>query len=159
MNIEKYSERVRGFLQSAQTYALAQGHPQFVPEHVLKVLLDDDQGMAASLIERAGASAKDAKLANDGAIAKLPKVSGGNGSISLSQPLAKVFTTAEEAAKKAGDSFVTVERLLQALIIETSAATSGILSKAGLTASKLNQVINDIRKGPYRRWRQCRSGV
>ena len=100
MNIEKYSERVRGFLQSAQTYALAQGHPQFVPEHVLKVLLDDDQGMAASLIERAGASAKDAKLANDSAIAKLPKVSGGNGSISLSQPLAKVFTTAEEAAKK-----------------------------------------------------------
>ena len=145
MNIEKYSERVRGFLQSAQTYALAQGHPQFVPEHVLKVLLDDDQGMAASLIERAGASAKDAKLANDSAIAKLPKVSGGNGS--LSQPLAKVFTTAEEAAKKAGDSFVTVERLLQALIIETSAATSGILSKAGLTASKLNQVINEIRKG------------
>lgn len=147
MNIEKYSERVRGFLQSAQTYALAEGHPQFVPEHVLKVLLDDDQGMAASLIERAGGSAKDAKLANNGAIAKLPKVSGGNGSISLSQPLAKVFTTAEEAAKKAGDSFVTVERLLQALIIETSAATSGILSKAGLTASKLNQVINDIRKG------------
>ncbi|CAN7683023.1 ATP-dependent chaperone ClpB [Rhizobium sp. LjRoot98] len=147
MNIEKYSERVRGFLQSAQTYALAQGHPQFVPEHVLKVLLDDDQGMAASLIERAGGSAKDAKLANDSAIAKLPKVSGGNGSISLSQPLAKVFTTAEEAAKKAGDSFVTVERLLQALIIETSAATSGILSKAGLTASKLNQVINEIRKG------------
>ncbi len=147
MNIEKYSERVRGFLQSAQTYALAQGHPQFVPEHVLKVLLDDDQGMATSLIERAGGSAKDAKLANDGALAKLPKVSGGNGSISLSQPLAKVFTTAEEAAKKAGDSFVTVERLLQALIIETSAATSGILSKAGLTAAKLNQVINDIRKG------------
>ena len=147
MNIEKYSERVRGFLQSAQTYALAQGHPQFVPEHVLKVLLDDDQGMAASLIERAGASAKDAKLANDAALAKLPKVSGGNGSISLSQPLAKVFTTAEEAAKKSGDSFVTVERLLQALIIETSAATSGILSKVGLTASKLNQVINDIRKG------------
>jgi len=147
MNIEKYSERVRGFLQSAQTYALAQGHPQFVPEHVLKVLLDDDQGMAASLIERAGGSAKDARLANDGALAKLPKVSGGNGSLSLSQPLAKVFTTAEEAAKKAGDSFVTVERLLQALIIETSAATSGILTKAGLTASKLNQVINDIRKG------------
>ncbi len=147
MNIEKYSERVRGFLQSAQTYALAQGHPQFVPEHVLKVLLDDDQGMATSLIERAGGSAKDAKLANDGALAKLPKVSGGNGSISLSQPLAKVFTTAEEAAKKAGDSFVTVERLLQALIIETSAATSGILSKAGVTAAKLNQVINDIRKG------------
>jgi len=147
MNIEKYSERVRGFLQSAQTYALAQGHPQFTPEHILKVLLDDDQGMAASLIERAGGDAKAARIANDAALAKLPKVSGGNGSLSLAQPLARVFSTAEEAAKKAGDSFVTVERLLQALIIETSAATSGILSKAGVTAAKLNQVINDIRKG------------
>ncbi|OJF90666.1 ATP-dependent chaperone ClpB [Pararhizobium antarcticum] len=147
MNIEKYSERVRGFLQSAQTYALAQGHPQWTPEHILKVLLDDDQGMASSLIERAGGDAKAARIANDLAIAKLPKVSGGNGSLSLAQPLARVFSTAEDAAKKAGDSFVTVERLLQALIIETSAATSGILSKAGVTASKLNQVINDIRKG------------
>jgi len=147
MNIEKYSERVRGFLQSAQTYALAQGHPQFTPEHILKVLLDDDQGMAASLIERAGGDVKAARLANDAALAKLPKVSGGNSSLSLTQPLARVFSTAEEAAKKAGDSFVTVERLLQALIIETSAATSGILTKAGVTAAKLNQVINDIRKG------------
>ncbi|WP_275788655.1 ATP-dependent chaperone ClpB [Pararhizobium gei] len=147
MNIEKYSERVRGFLQSAQTYALAQGHPQFTPEHVLKVLLDDDQGMAASLIERSGGDAKAARVGNDLAIAKLPKSTGGNGSLSLAQPLARVFATAEEAAKKAGDSFVTVERLLQALIIETSAATSGILTKAGLTASKLNQAINDIRKG------------
>ena len=100
MDIEKYSERVRGFLQSAQTYALSAGHPQFTPEHVLKVLLDDDQGMAASLIERAGGRAKDAKLANDAALAKLPKVSGGNGGIALSQPLAKVFTTAEEASKR-----------------------------------------------------------
>jgi ATP-dependent Clp protease ATP-binding subunit ClpB len=147
MNIEKYSERVRGFLQSAQTYALAQGHPQWTAEHILKVLLDDDQGMAASLIERAGGDVKAARIANDAALNKLPKVSGGNGSLSLSQPLARVFSTAEDAAKKAGDSFVTVERLLQALIIETSAATSGILSKAGVTAAKLNQVINDIRKG------------
>ncbi|KQY12191.1 ATP-dependent chaperone ClpB [Rhizobium sp. Root482] len=147
MNIEKYSERVRGFLQSAQTYALAEGHPQWTPEHILKVLLDDDQGMAASLIERAGGDAKAARIGNEAALKKLPKVSGGNGSLSLAQPLARVFSTAEDAAKKAGDSFVTVERLLQALIIETSAATSGILSKAGLTAAKLNQAINDLRKG------------
>ncbi|TCP84403.1 ATP-dependent Clp protease ATP-binding subunit ClpB [Rhizobium sp. PP-CC-2G-626] len=147
MDIEKYSERVRGFLQSAQTYALSAGHPQFTPEHVLKVLLDDDQGMAASLIERAGGRAKDAKLANDAALAKLPKVSGGNGGIALSQPLAKVFTTAEEAAKKAGDSFVTVERLLLALAVETSASTAQTLSKAGVTAARLNQAINEIRKG------------
>src|SRR6478752_7729754 len=98
MNIEKYSERVRGFLQSAQTYALAQGHQQFTPEHVLKVLLDDDQGMAASLIERAGGDAREARAGNDVALAKLPKVSGGNGSVYLSQPLARVFSSAEEAA-------------------------------------------------------------
>ncbi|SCB40032.1 ATP-dependent chaperone ClpB [Rhizobium hainanense] len=147
MNIEKYSERVRGFLQSAQTYALAQGNQQFAPEHVLKVLLDDDQGMAASLIERAGGDAKAARLANDAALAKLPKVSGGDGQVYLSQPLAKVFATAEDAAKKAGDSFVTVERLLQALAIEPSASTSASLKKAGVTPVALNQVINDIRKG------------
>ncbi|WP_028748706.1 ATP-dependent chaperone ClpB [Rhizobium mesoamericanum] len=147
MNIEKYSERVRGFIQSAQTYALAQGHQQFTPEHVLKVLLDDDQGMAASLIERAGGDPKAARLANDAALAKLPKVSGGNGQIYLAQPLAKVLSTAEEASKKAGDSFVTVERLLQALAIESSASTSTTLKNAGVTALALNQVINEIRKG------------
>ncbi|MHB0950544.1 MAG: ATP-dependent chaperone ClpB [Allorhizobium sp.] len=147
MNIEKYSERVRGFLQSAQTHALSEGHQQFTPEHVLKVLLDDDQGMAASLITRAGGDPKEARLANDLALSKLPKVSGGSGQVYLSQPLAKVFSTAEEAAKKAGDSFVTVERLLLALAIESSASTSASLKKAGLTANTLNQVINDIRKG------------
>ncbi len=147
MNIEKYSERVRGFVQSAQTYALAQGHQQFTPEHVLKVLLDDDQGMAASLIERAGGDAKAARLANDAALAKLPKVSGGSGNIYLAAPLAKVFSTAEEAAKKAGDSFVTVERLLQALAIESSASTAQSLRNAGVSAQSLNQVINEIRKG------------
>ncbi|MFC3162042.1 ATP-dependent chaperone ClpB [Ciceribacter thiooxidans] len=147
MNIEKYSERVRGFLQSAQTYALSEGHQQFTAEHVLKVLLDDDQGMAASLITRAGGDPKEARLANELALSKLPKVSGGGGQVYLSQPLAKVFSTAEEAAKKAGDSFVTVERLLLALAIEPSASTSASLKKAGVTAATLNQVINDIRKG------------
>jgi ATP-dependent Clp protease ATP-binding subunit ClpB len=147
MNIEKYSERVRGFLQSAQTYALSEDHQQFAPEHVLKVLLDDDQGMASSLIERAGGNAKEARLANDVALSKLPKVSGGNGGLSLTAPLAKVFATAEDAAKKSGDSFVTVERLLLALAIEGSTSTSATLKKAGVTAQGLNQVINDIRKG------------
>lgn len=147
MNMEKYSERVRGFLQSAQTYALAEGHQQFTPEHMLKILLDDSEGMAASLIERAGGRAEDARLGVEAALGKLPKVSGGNGQIYLAQPLAKVFSTAEEIAKKAGDSFVTVERLLLALVIEKSAKTSDILEKAGVTASGLNQAINEIRKG------------
>ena len=147
MNIEKYSERVRGFIQSAQSKALADGHQQFMPEHLLKVLMDDDQGMASSLIERAGGRPADVRLANDAAVAKLPKVSGGNGQLYLSQPVAKVFQAAEDAAKKAGDSFVTVERLLLALVIETTAATSKILQNAGVTAQALNQTINDIRKG------------
>jgi len=147
MNIEKYSERVRGFLQSAQTHALSEGHQQFTPEHVLKVLLDDEQGMASSLISRAGGDAKAVRIANDAALAKLPKVSGGNGQVYLAQPLAKVFSTAEDAAKKAGDSFVTVERLLLALAIESSASTSASLKKGGVTANALNQVINEIRKG------------
>ena len=147
MNIEKYSERVRGFLQSAQTHALSEGHQQFAPEHVLKVLLDDDQGMASSLISRAGGDPREARLANDAALAKLPKVTGGNGSVYLSQPLAKVFSTAEDAAKKAGDSFVTVERLLLALAIEQTASTAQSLKKAGISATALNQAINDMRKG------------
>ncbi|WP_339764789.1 ATP-dependent chaperone ClpB [uncultured Hoeflea sp.] len=147
MNIEKYSERVRGFIQSAQSYALAEGHQQFMPEHLLKVLMDDEQGMASSLIERAGGRPADVKLANEAAIAKLPKVSGGNGQLYLSQPVAKVFQSAEDASKKAGDSFVTVERLLLALVIEASAETSKILKNAGVAAQALNQTINDIRKG------------
>jgi ATP-dependent Clp protease ATP-binding subunit ClpB len=147
MNIEKYSERVRGFIQSAQTMALSRGHQQFTPEHILKVLVDDEEGLAASLIERAGGRAKDVRLAIDAALEAMPKVEGGNGQLYMAQPLAKVFSTAEEVAKKAGDSFVTVERLLQALAMEKSAKTADILAKAGVTPTALNAAINDIRKG------------
>ncbi len=147
MNLEKYSERVRGFIQSAQTMALSRNHQQFTPEHMLKVLVDDDEGLAASLIERAGGNVRDVKLGVEAALEAMPKVEGGNGQLYLAQPLAKVFSTAEDLAKKAGDSFVTVERLLQALAMEKSAKTSEILSKAGVTPQALNQVINDLRKG------------
>lgn len=147
MNLEKYSERVRGFIQSAQTMALSRNHQQFTPEHMLKVLVDDDEGLAASLIERAGGNVRDVKLGVETALEAMPKVEGGNGQLYLAQPLAKVFSTAEELAKKAGDSFVTVERLLQALAMEKSAKTADILGKAGVTAQALNQVINDVRKG------------
>jgi ATP-dependent Clp protease ATP-binding subunit ClpB len=147
MNIEKYSERVRGFIQSAQTLALSRNNQQFTPEHILKVLIDDEEGLAASLIERAGGRARDAQAGVEAAINVLPRVEGGNGQLYLAQPLAKVFSTAEELAKKAGDSFVTVERLLQALAMEKSAKTSEILSKAGVTPQALNAAINDIRKG------------
>jgi len=147
MNIEKYSERVRGFIQSAQTLALSRNNQQFTPEHLLKVLVDDPEGLAASLIQRAGGDVKAVQLGVDVALNALPKVEGGNGQLYMSQPLAKVFSTAEEMAKKAGDSFVTVERLLTALAVEKSAKTADILGKAGVTAQALNAVINDIRKG------------
>ena len=147
MNIEKYSERVRGFIQSAQTMALSRSHQQFTPEHILKVLIDDEEGLAASLIESAGGRPRDARLGVDAALEAMPKVEGGNGQLYLAQPLAKVFSTAEELAKKAGDSFVTVERLLQALTMEKSAKTADILAKAGVTPTALNQAINDVRKG------------
>ena len=147
MNIEKYSERVRGFIQSAQTQALSRNHQQFMPEHLLKVLVEDPEGLAASLISRAGGDPRAVLVAVEGALNKLPKVEGGNGQLYLSQPLAKVFSTAEEMATKAGDSFVTVERLLTALAVEKSAKTADILAKAGVTAQALNAAINDIRKG------------
>jgi ATP-dependent Clp protease ATP-binding subunit ClpB len=147
MNLEKYTERVRGFIQAAQTMALSRNHQQFTPEHLLKVLIDDEEGFGASLIERAGGRPRDVKLGVESALEALPRVEGGNGQLYLAQPLAKVFTTAEELAGKAGDSFVTVERLLQALAMEKSAKTSEILSKAGVTPQALNQVINDVRKG------------
>jgi ATP-dependent Clp protease ATP-binding subunit ClpB len=147
MNLEKYTERVRGFIQSAQTAALSRNNQQFTPEHLLKVLIDDDEGFAASLIERAGGRPGDVKLGVEAALQALPRVEGGNGQLYMAQPLAKVFTTAEELAKKAGDSFVTVERLLQALAMEKSAKTSDILAKAGVTPQALNNAINDVRKG------------
>ena len=108
MNIEKYSERVRGFIQAAQTMALSRGHQQFTPEHLLKALIDDEEGFAASLVERAGGNARDVKLGVDNALEAMPKVEGGNGQLYMAQPLAKVFTTADELSKKAGNSFLTV---------------------------------------------------
>ena len=147
MNIEKYSDRVKGFIQSAQTQALAAGHQQFSPEHVLKVLLDDAEGLASSLIERAGGRPRDARLALEAALKAMSSVTGGNGQLYMTQPLARVFETAEKAAEKAGDAFVTVERLLLALVVEKSAKTADMLGKSGLGANALNQVINDLRKG------------
>ena len=147
MNIEKYSERSRGFIQSAQTAALGKGHQQFSPVHLLKVLLDDDQGMASGLIERAGGDAKALRAGVEAALNKIPKVSGDAGQLYLSRELARVFDTAEQAAQKAGDSFVTVERLLLALVIEKDTDAGRILTSAGVTAQGLNTAIEAIRKG------------
>src|SRR5262245_48725144 len=119
MNFEKYTDRARGFIQAAQSLALREGHQQFAPEHLLKVLLDDPEGLAAGLIDRAGGRSREALAAVEAALAKRPKVHGsGAGQIYLEPALARVFETAEKAAEKSRDAFVTVERLLLALAIE-----------------------------------------
>jgi ATP-dependent Clp protease ATP-binding subunit ClpB len=147
MNIEKYTERARGFIQSAQTGALGMGHQQFSPLHLLKVLLDDDQGMANGLIERAGGDKKQARAGLDAALKKIPVISGDNGQLYMGRELARVFETAEQAATKAGDSFVAVERLLLALVIEKDTDAGKVLAAAGVTAAGMNTAIEDIRKG------------
>jgi len=147
MDFEKYTERSRGFIQSAQSLALREGHQRFSPEHLLKVLLDDEEGLAAGLIRAAGGDPKLALRETEAAIAKMPKVSGGGaGQVYLAPEMARVFDQAQKLAEKAGDSYVTAERLLQGLAIEPSDA-SKILKSAGVTPQGLNQAINDIRKG------------
>src|ERR1700745_1474343 len=119
MNFEKYTDRSRGFVQSAQSLAQREGHQQFAPEHLLKVLLGDPEGLAAGLIDRRGAHSRQALQAVEAALAKRPKISGGGaGQIYLDPALARVFDVAEKAGEKAGDSFVTVERLLLSLALE-----------------------------------------
>ncbi|WP_346892338.1 ATP-dependent chaperone ClpB [uncultured Roseibium sp.] len=147
MNFEKYTERARGFVQSAQTYALGQGHQQFTPEHVLKVLLDDPEGMASGLIERAGGQAKVAQAELERLLEKMPKVSGGSGQLYLAPATARIFDQAEKIAEKAGDSFVTVERLLLALAMDADSEAGKLLKKAGVTPNSLNEAINALRQG------------
>jgi ATP-dependent Clp protease ATP-binding subunit ClpB len=148
MDFEKYTDRSRGFVQSAQSLAQREGHQQFAPEHLLKVLLDDPEGLAAGLIDRAGGNSRAALAATEAALAKRPSVSGGGaGQVYLDPALARVFDTAEKAGEKAGDSFVTVERLLLALAMEKSSEAGKILANAGVTPQSLNAAIEALRKG------------
>ncbi|HEY3624441.1 MAG TPA: ATP-dependent chaperone ClpB, partial [Roseiarcus sp.] len=148
MNLEKYTERARGFVQAAQSLALREGHQQFTPEHVLKVLLDDEEGLAAGLIDRAGGNSRQALSEVEAALAKLPKVEGsGAGQLYMAPTTARLFDNAEKIAQKAGDSFVTVERLLLALAMEKGTQAAKILANAGVSAQTLNAAINDLRKG------------
>src|ERR1700690_280735 len=148
MNFDKYTDRSRGFIQSAQSLATREGHQQFAPEHLLKVLLDDPEGLAAGLIDRSGGNSRQALATVDAALAKRPKVSGGGaGQVYLDPALARVFETAEKAGEKAGDSFVTVERLLLALALEKNSEAGKILAQAGVTPQNLNAAIEALRKG------------
>ncbi len=146
MNLEKFTERSRGFLQAAQTIAVREGHQQLTPEHLLKALMDDDQGLAANLINRAGGQANQVRQAIDLAVAKLPKVSGDAGQTYMAQTTAKVLAEAETLAQKAGDSFVPVERILMALAMVKTKAKEA-LDAGNVSAQGLNEAINDIRKG------------
>ncbi|MFG1269835.1 ATP-dependent chaperone ClpB [Xanthobacter versatilis] len=147
MNFEIYTERARGFVQSAQSLATREGNQQFTPEHLLKVLMDDPEGLCSGLIQRAGGNPVLVRAEVEAALKKLPKVEGGSGQVYLSQQLAKVFETAEQAAKKAGDGYVTVERMLLALTIEKDTEAGRILVKAGVTPQTLNAAIEALRKG------------
>ncbi|WP_439370624.1 ATP-dependent chaperone ClpB [Bradyrhizobium sp. DASA03120] len=148
MNIDKYTERSRGFIQSAQSLAVRERHQQFSTLHLLKVLLDDNEGLAAGLIDRAGGNSRAILKATEEALNKVPKVSGGGaGQIYLAPELARTFDAAEKAGEKAGDSFVTVERLLLGLTLEKTSEAGTILAKGGVTPQNLNAAIEALRKG------------
>jgi len=146
MNFEKFTDRARGFIQAAQTVAQREDHQKLAPEHMLKALLDDEQGMAGNLITKAGGDAREVRAANDAAIAKLPKVTGDAGQVYIDSQTVKVLDEAEKLATKAGDSFVPVERILTALALVKSPAKSA-LEAGGVNAQSLNAAINDIRQG------------
>ena len=148
MDIERYTERSRGFIQAAQALAVRSNHQKFTPEHLLQVLLADKEGLAANLITAAGGRPDQALAAVEAELAKLPVVEGsGAGQLYLDPETARLFASAEEIADKAGDKFVTAERLLLALTLAGKAASGRILTDAGVTAQGLNAAINDVRKG------------
>lgn len=148
MDLSNYTDRLQGMIQNAQMLALREGHQRFLPEHMLAVLLDDREGMAANLIKAAGGDSQVANKEIKALLAKQPKVQAtGNEQIYMTPELARVFQQAEDVAKKSGDSFVSVERLLLALTITPNTAAHAALSKAGVTADKLNQAINAVRGG------------
>lgn len=149
MNLEKFTDRAKGFLQSAQTVAIRMNHQRIAPEHLLKALLEDEQGMAAGLIQAAGGDARRATADTDAALAKIPAVSGSGAQQTpgLDNDAVRVLDSAEQVAQKAGDSYVTVERLLLALALAQTTAAGKALKTAGVTAEGLNAAINDLRGG------------
>ncbi|MBC7132985.1 MAG: ATP-dependent chaperone ClpB [Roseovarius sp.] len=146
MDFNKFTERSRGFIQAAQTIAMRESHQKLAPEHILKALLDDPEGLAANLIRRAGGDPAAVAQANELALKKIPQVSGDAGQIYMDQQTGKVLAEAEKLAQKARDSFVPVERILCALAVVRSAAKEA-LEAGGVSAQKINEAINDLRKG------------
>ena len=149
MDLEKLTERARGFLQAAQTIAVREHHQRIAPAHLLKALLDDDQGMAAGLINAAGGDGKAAQREADALVTKLPVVtgSGATSAPGLDGDVMRLLAQGEEIAKKAGDTFVTVERILLAMALAKGSDVAGALQSAGLTPQKLNTAIDQLRGG------------
>jgi len=149
MNLEKFTDRAKGFLQAAQTIAIRQNHQRITPEHILKALLDDEEGMASGLIQRAGGNAKLAASEVDSALSKMPAVTGGGAQQSpgLDNDAVRVLDQAEQIATKSGDSFVTVERLLLALALATTTAAGQALKAANITPTALEEAISELRGG------------
>ncbi len=147
MDTEKFTERARGFIQSAQGLAIRSGHQRFTPEHLLKVLLDDEEGLSANLIRAAGGDPKSALNGVEAALARIPSVEGGDGQTYLDAATVKVFDSAEKLAEKAKDSFITVERILTALALAAGTPSAKILAEANITAQSLNGAIENLRKG------------
>ncbi|MDB5686113.1 MAG: clpB, partial [Rhizorhabdus sp.] len=149
MNLEKFTDRAKGFLQAAQTVAIRLNHQRIAPEHLLKALLEDEQGMASGLIKAAGGDAPAALRNTDAVLAKIPSVSGSGAQQTpgLDNDIVRLLDSAEQIAQKAGDSYVTVERLLLAFALATNTAAGKALADAGLRAEALNAAINELRGG------------
>jgi ATP-dependent Clp protease ATP-binding subunit ClpB len=148
MDLQKFTERAQAFLQNAQGLAQRSGHQRLTPEHLLKIMLDDEEGLVAGLIRRAGGDPARALKATEAFLGKQPRVEGsGAGQLYIAPEMARVLEEGEQIARKAGDSFVTVERLLLALAVGTAPEAARILKDAGVTPQKLNEAINDLRKG------------
>ncbi len=149
MNLEKFTDRAKGFLQSAQTVAIRMNHQRIGPEHLLKALLEDPEGMASGLIQRAGGSPRFAVDAVDAALGKIAAVSGSGAQATpgLDNDAVRVLDQAEQMAQKAGDAYVTVERMLQALALAKTTAAGQAMQAANATPEALNKAINDLRGG------------
>jgi len=149
MNLELFTDRAKGFLQGAQTVAIRMSHQRIAPEHLLKALLEDSEGMASGLIRKAGGDAAVAVRETDTLLAKHPAVSGSGAqqTPALDNDLVRLLDQAEQVAKKAGDSYVTVERLLLALTLASASGAGKALADAGVKAETLNTAINELRGG------------
>ena len=149
MDLEKLTDRARGFLQAAQTIAVREHHQRITPAHLLKALLDDDQGMAAGLVDAAGGDGKAARREADALVAKVPTVTGSGATQApgMDGDTIRILDQAEQIAKKAGDSYVTVERILLAMALAKGSDVGTALERAGLTPNNLNAAIDRLRGG------------